>query len=501
MKKFSLILLFLVFMLLFGCTMEEGPISESTKYHITLVDGVTKEETEMVTSRIRIKAMNLDAELKEGYLLIGWQLGDIVYDTDAEIPVTDGMVLTSVWKEVESYASFFEVGSIAKIEISATDAITSKEDYVTGSISITDEDTKLNNVPISIRLRGNSSLTCPKKSYKIKFDSKQDLFGFGKDKEWALIANYFDPAMVRNFYAYRLAKAMGMEFAVDCKYAEVYLNGDLLGLYLVCETVKTGSNRVDIEADYDENATDIPFLLELDFKMISESDPESNGIENTDYFMMDLRSLGGKNYPIACKYPKTYKKITKTQYENLKNEVYNAFVSTKNKTYADYFDVDSLVDYFIIQELFMNIDLDHSSVFFYKKMGEKIKMGPVWDFDISVGNANYVNNYSYDVLMKNVNGGSFLLNNLLKDQAFKTKYINRLKELQQEILPAMFASFEATYRALETYELRDNGVWHNLFAEYWPKPDYLVGPTYYQQVIYVRYYLQKHAEAMLELIK
>ena len=506
MKKLIFFLLIVLSLVVTGCEFVTGHHDDKyyTLVRVTLVDSLTNNETQVSVSKGKCSLNHFDAGLKEGYLFLGWSLdGETIIDGD-EVTAYEGLKLYSIWEETADtnpYEAFFEVGSVAKIEITAEAEITSKEDYVASTITITDEGYELKNAVANIRLRGNSSLNAPKKSYKIKFDKKQDLFGFGSDKEWALIANYYDPSMVRNFYAYRLALAMEMEYAVQCKFAEVYLNGELLGLYLLCETVKTGNNRVNIEVDYDANETDIPYLLELDFKMTSPDDPASNGVENIDYFNLNLRTYGGKVYPIACKYPKDYERITDEQFEIIKQEVRNAFVSTVRGDYAEYFDVDSLIDYFIIQELMMNIDVDYSSVFFYKAQGGKIKMGPVWDFDISSGNCNYVNNYTAEVLMKDVNGGSFLLNHLLTNSEFKAAFNKRLEELNEKILPAMFASFEDTFQALQAYELRDNNVWHNLFQEYWPKPYYLVGPTYYQQVLYVRSYLQRHYRVMLELTK
>lgn len=506
MKKLIFFLLIVFSLVVTGCEFVTGHHDDKyyTLVRVTLVDSLTNNETQVSVSKGKCSLNHFDAGLKEGYLFLGWSLdGETIIDGD-EVTAYEGLKLYSIWEETADtnpYEAFFEVGSVAKIEIIAEAEITSKEDYVASTITITDEGYELKNVVANIRLRGNSSLSAPKKSYKIKFDKKQDLFGFGSDKEWALIANYYDPSMVRNFYAYRLALAMGMEYAVECKFTEVYLNGEYQGLYLLCETVKTGNNRVNIEVDYDETATDLPYLLELDFKMTSPDDPASNGVENLDYFNLNLRTYGGKVYPIACKYPKDYQRITADQFDIIKQEVRSAFVSTVRGNYEDYFDVASLIDFFIIEELMMNIDIDYSSVFFYKPLGGKIKMGPVWDFDISSGNCNYVNNYSPEVLMFDVNGGSFLLRHLLQDSAFKSAFLARLKELNDVILPTMFASFEATYQTLQAYELRDNNKWHNLFEEHWPKPDYLVGPTYYQQVLYVRSYLQKHYSAMLKLIK
>ena len=64
------------------------------------------------------------------------------------------------------------------------------------------------------------------------------------------------------------------------------------------------------------------------------------------------------------------------------------FSSVRNKTFYDYIDIDSFINYYLIQELFMNVDVDYSSVFMYKHGDEKLKFGPIWDFDLSSGNVS-----------------------------------------------------------------------------------------------------------------
>ena len=496
-KKLLLFVNMLLVILLIGC---EGITTAS--YKITTIDGVSKEEQIEEFDNSIITPKDLLIKRKEGYTFLGWSLdGETILNDNYQIDLRVEKTIYSMWEEKEVIENLFEVGTVGRVDITANDPITSKEDYVSATYTFKRDDYELKDTVGQIRLRGNSSLNAPKKSYKVKFDKKQNVFGFGSDKEWALIANYYDPSLIRNFYAYKLAQAMGIAYSVDCCFVEVYLNDQYEGLYLFCETVKTNKERVNIEVDYDEDTLDIPFLLELDFKMVSEGDPYSNGIKDIDYFELDMRKDGGKLYPIATKYPKTYDAITTAQYDALKTYVTNAFKSVKGNNYEDYFDIDSVIDFYLIQELMMNIDLDHSSVFFYREQGGKIKFGPVWDFDISCGNANYVYNYNPSVLMKDVNGGSYLFNKLLTHSDFKQRFITRLRQVNNEIIPDMLDSFIPTYYALSSYAIKDNQRWNNLYASFWPKPDHLVGPNYYQQVYYVMNYIEEHVETMLRLIK
>lgn len=64
--------------------------------------------------------------------------------------------------------------------------------------------------------------------------------------------------------------------------------------------------------------------------------------------------------------------------------------SSGAETYAEYIDIDSFVDWYLISEITKNVDSkSFSSMFLNVLPGEKIKMGPLWDFDLSFGNVDY----------------------------------------------------------------------------------------------------------------
>ena len=56
--------------------------------------------------------------------------------------------------------------------------------------------------------------------------------------------------------------------------------------------------------------------------------------------------------------------------------------------YAAYIDVDSWLDHHIFNVLVYNVDAFRLSAYFYKDRSQKISMGPLWDFDRSLGTYN-----------------------------------------------------------------------------------------------------------------
>ena len=80
-------------------------------------------------------------------------------------------------------------------------------------------------------------------------------------------------------------------------------------------------------------------------------------------------------------------------------------ILTPGNGYQDYFDVNAMVNYYLVAELMKNADAQinsssddaavdkfTSSVFLYKPRGGKLNFGPLWDFDLSSGNINYAGN-------------------------------------------------------------------------------------------------------------
>ncbi|MBR3125739.1 MAG: CotH kinase family protein, partial [Mogibacterium sp.] len=107
---------------------------------------------------------------------------------------------------------------------------------------------------MDIRGRGNTSWNADKKPYKIKLDEKTKILGMGKNKHWALIANAFDPSLMRNRITYWLGKELGLEFTPSGYPVDVFMEDEYYGSYLLYETIRVDKNRVEID-ELDESIT------------------------------------------------------------------------------------------------------------------------------------------------------------------------------------------------------------------------------------------------------
>src|SRR5690606_32226586 len=112
--------------------------------------------------------------------------------------------------------------------------------------------------------------------------------------------------------------------------------------------------------------------------------------------------------------------------------------------YAKYLDVQSFIDFVIINELTKNVDAYRLSTFFYKDKDSKdprLHAGPVWDFNIAMGNANYCNGDSYigwamDFNDECIQDGwiiHFWWQHLWDDPAFRQRLVARWHELRSDL--------------------------------------------------------------------
>ena len=223
---------------------------------------------------------------------------------------------------------------------------------------------------MTIRGRGNSTWDMPKKSYKLEFSDKQPMLGMPEDRDWALIANYADKTLMKSYLAFRLSASLGAYYSPRCKFAEVYLNREYLGVYLLTETLKISKNRIRVP---EPNKT---FLVEIDAKS-----------RKSDHVY--LTNLGKA---LNIHYPKELNEHTQDTLVSFVNN-FESYVllmkQYKNLSLDRWIDINEYIRHYWIQEFTKNLDADfYTSVYFTWSTSGRIFMGPVWDFDLAFGGHN-----------------------------------------------------------------------------------------------------------------
>lgn len=229
-----------------------------------------------------------------------------------------------------------------------------------------------------IRCRGQSSFNTDKKSYKIELAKNAEIFGMGNSKDWVLIANAFDESMLRNKLAYWMADDIGLADTPKSVYINVVMNGEQLGCFLLAQQPNVGEDRVEIE----EPDEDIDPAL---YSYMVEIMPEGRAVRE-----QNIMAGPYSNIYYHVKYPKVLD-TENVYYESIVSSLLNIdYIIYGEDNYnlqelEQYVDIDSFINYYWVQEIFKNTDVMYASTYLYRDVGGKIKIGPVWDFDLSLG--------------------------------------------------------------------------------------------------------------------
>lgn len=240
-------------------------------------------------------------------------------------------------------------------------------------------------LPLEIKGRGNMSWLAEsyrKKPYKIKLNKKAALLGMPKSKHWALMAHWEDGnVFLKDESAFELSRRIGLAWTPRQLPVEMVLNGEYMGIYFLTQNVRVESSRVNVteQADGEVDPYNITggWLLETDnyndenqIKMIAGNDR----MLRITYKSPEILSDEQKNYLINL--------ITRADSLVYVDDVWS-------RDWENVIDMDSLVSFYLVNEIVDNIESFSGSCYMHKHRGEDTKLifGPVWDFGNSFGHS------------------------------------------------------------------------------------------------------------------
>lgn len=357
-----------------------------------------------------------------------------------------------------------------------------------------------------LKIRGSSSTSFPKKQYAMETwdqDNKdQDvaLLGFPGDSDWILYGPYTDKSLMRDFLAYRWSNAIG-RYAVRTQYVEVFFDqngggvsaGDYAGVYILQEKIKLAPHRVNV-AEMSSADTTPPGITGGYILKKDRLDPGDTGF------------LTNSGQRLAYVYPKETE-ITTAQADYIRDYL-NAFESVlyspqfadPETGYAAYIDPGSFIDHHIMVEMTKNIDGFRLSTFMYKDRGGKLHMGPVWDYNLTLGNANYLEGWLptgwYHTLLGNADYPWW--NRLFEDPEFSLQYADRWHALRRSQFQtqALIDDIDEIATLLVESQQRNYVKWPILGVYVWP--NWFIGLTYEEEVEWMKQWLQARLNWMDE---
>lgn len=312
-------------------------------------------------------------------------------------------------------------------------------DRIQAQMAVFDDEEKNNHLTdtptvtsdITIHICGNTSRYFDKLGYRIKLidengdNNPQSLIGMDSHHEWALHGPILDKTLMRNYMWYNIAGEI-MDYAPNVRFCELIINGEYMGVYVLVEIITAGEDgsRLNLTVDAKDN-TFTGYLLLLD-RIDGE---ESDRLKSFTTYTYNTK------HKLEIKYPGR-SNMTEKMYEGIKQDfsgfeksLYSYDYDNNDYGYETYIDVDSFVDYFLINEFTCNYDAGWLSTFIYKDIDGKMRMC-IWDFNSAC------DNYQQSFMMPN----EFDMQNclwytmLFKDEDFTERCIERYRELRKTYL-------------------------------------------------------------------
>lgn len=397
---------------------------------------------------------------------------------DFRTPVTLTVHTSDKSNSYRMYVHSYTGLPIMRINTAGGVPITSKEYYLNAHMSLT-EDVRTRaageviEADVQIKGRGNSTWKrWPKKPYRLKFNEKISLLGEHKDKSWVLIANYADKSALRNHTALYMGKISNLDYTSSSHFVELILNGRYDGTYELCEKMKISNHRVAVGDD--------GFLLEVDGRAPEKGD-------STYFYVAHMDKPINIEDPDVEKDDANYTWVH-NYVANADAVLYSDYFTDPNYGWRAYFDMDSFVDWYLINEITHNPDATMLySCFMHLKRGGKITMGPIWDFDLAFGNVDYWDRGPYDFWIKK----SDWIIRMFKDPAFKARVKERYNYFYSRKYDIM-REIDETAVYLKRSAQENENRWHT-FYEY-VLPNYEVWGSYQNEVQSVKEWLNQRMD-------
>ena len=298
-------------------------------------------------------------------------------------------------------------------------------------------------------LRGQSSSSFEKAPYRLELRDNEDedldvpLLGMPADADWVLRGPFPDKTLIRDAFAYTLGRDLGVKTPRHA-FVEVYLNldggplseEDYQGVYLLDETIKRSPDRVDItklkKSDIAEPEVTGGYIFKFEGFAAEEPTLPCTGDSDTCWRDLEVAEPDGDDLQ-----PEQQEWLT--QYvQGFHDALHSDDPANPETGYPAYIDVDSFVNFIIVNELSREGDAYIRSTYFHKDRGGPIVAGPLWDYDLGFGaipGSDSTEGFQFEPIF---GPGPFTINDwflqLMRVPEFSQQVAARWQELRNGIL-------------------------------------------------------------------
>jgi hypothetical protein len=366
---------------------------------------------------------------------------------------------------------------------------------------------------IGIELRGSSSqYLFDKKSYGIEIrdenlqDTSVSILGMPEEEDWVLYGPYSDKTLIRNLLAFKLANDLD-RYASRTRLCELILNDGYVGVYVFMEKIKRDPARVDIsKLNPDEISGDDltgGYIVKIDkFDGSNSGQGWASPYRPPNYSRADQVIFFQYEYPKNDEIVPQQKAYIQQYITDFETALLNKSLGDMVSGYKTYIEMESFIDYAIINEITRNIDAYRLSTFLHKDKASqdgRMVIGPIWDYNLAFGNADYCDGWKTEGWAWEFNHVCnedywlipFWWKRFMMDPDFTTQLKNRWFDLrnQQFSTQNLHDYIDSVASVLEQPQIRNFMRWNIMGNYVWP--NYFVGNSYQEEINYLKSWLEQ----------
>lgn len=313
------------------------------------------------------------------------------------------------------------------------------EPYIVANVNIFDNPTQNNHLTdvasdagtIRIKVRGNSSRYHDKLGYSLTFvnelgeNESHAVMGMDAHHEWALHGPFLDQTLIRNYMWYNISGEI-MDYAPNVRFCEAFLNGEYIGVYVMVETITAGqveNSRLNLSVQK-KDQTFTGYCIRMD-----RGSTEFKELDVFSIYTLRTKQQIDSVYPGTSNLTPEMKQQIEQDFSYFERILYSFDYKDERYGYTNFIDVQSFVDYFVINEFTSNYDAGWLSTYVYKDVDGLLRLC-VWDFNSALDNyrGSTMNPYSFEIHFQTWYGM------LTKCPDFTEQIIDRYRELRKTYL-------------------------------------------------------------------
>lgn len=318
-----------------------------------------------------------------------------------------------------------------------------------------------------IRIRGNTSRLYDKKGYLLRLTTDdglknrdEPLMGMDAHHEWALHGPYLDKSLIRNYMWYNIAGEI-MDYAPNVRFCEIFIDGQYQGLYVLTETITNGEDsRLNLTQPRDDY-TPSSYVIRQDRGGVN---PLKYIETFSEYALRNLHQIDIV-YPGMGGLTDARIRYIQQDFSDFEKSLYSYDYDTGQYAWWEQADLQSFVDYFILNEFTCNYDVGAFSTYMYKDVAGKYRMC-IWDFNSACDNYRLSQTEPQGFRMQQI----LWYWMLSKDEHFVEAVIDRYRQLRQNWLSDDYLEqyVDDVAAWLGPAAERNFSVWGYTFAEWKP---------------------------------